>query len=584
MKDKDKTKDQLIDELSELRHRNTELETKEFKHRASEEKLTKTKARLDFLLSKVPAVIYSSKTSGEYAATYISENVEQQMGYKAKEFLNHTKFWINHVHPKDRSQVFSEVPRLFKKGHHIYEYRWKHKRGTYRWMRDEMRLIYDAKGVPLEIVGYWTDITEHKRVESALQESEKRYRKLFESVPVGTGLATLDGQILSSNDAACKITGFSREELKQINLRDIYQNPEDRKLLLKCLKKEGFVRDFEVELKRKDGTPFYASLTITRFPLHGKKVLLTVIDDISKRKKTEKELQKAHNLLEQRVRERTSELINANKKLKREIKERKHAEKTLRESEERYRTLFESVPVGIGLATYDGKLLGCNSKMCQITGYSENELRQINLKDTYKNPKERSLLLRRLKKDGMVSNLEVELNRKDDTPYLASLSLTPFISSGKKVLLTVAEDITERKQAKEALEQKNIALREIIAQIEIEKRRIEDDIRNNADLVLSPILEKLKNDKAISKYANLLQHHLEGLTSSYGRKLRKDSAKLTPRQIEVCNLIKGGLISKDISRLLNISYQTVEKHRKNIRHKLGISNKGINLTSFLREL
>ena len=82
----------------------------------------------------------------------------------------------------------------------------------------------------------------------------------------------------------------------------------------------------------------------------------------------------------------------------------------------------------------------------------------------------------------------------------------------------------------------------------------------------------------------MLQYHLEELTSSFGRKITEKSVRLTPREIEICNMVKGGLTSKEISNLLNISRQTVEKHRKNIRHKLGISNKDINLTSFLQKL
>jgi len=136
---------------------------------------------------------------------------------------------------------------------------------------------------------------------------------------------------------------------------------------------------------------------------------------------------------------------------------------------------------------------------------------------------------------------------------------------------------------KSALEQKNVALREVIAQIEVEKSRIKDDIETNVNMVVSPILEKLKKEKASAKYVNMLKHHLEGLTSSFGSKITKKNFKLTPREIDICNLVKGGLTSKDISNLLNISYRTIEKHRKNIRQKLGISNKPINLTSFLRE-
>ena len=118
----------------------------------------------------------------------------------------------------------------------------------------------------------------------------------------------------------------------------------------------------------------------------------------------------------------------------------------------------------------------------------------------------------------------------------------------------------------------------------MEKSKIKDDIAANVNELLLPILAKLKIKKATRKYVDLLQYHLEELTSSFGRKITEKSVKLTSREIEICSMVKAGLTSKEISDLLNISYQTVEKHRRNIRHKVGISNKDINLTSFLHTL
>ncbi len=165
----------------------------------------------------------------------------------------------------------------------------------------------------------------------------------------------------------------------------------------------------------------------------------------------------------------------------------------------------------------------------------------------------------------------------------ANERLQRLITERMKAEKALLESEAKLQKQKSALEQKNIALREVIAQIEVEKRKIKDDIENNVNIVVSPILEKLKKEKANDKYVYMLKYHLERLTSSFGSKITKKSLKLTPREIEVCNMVKGGLTSKDISSLLNISYRTIEKHRKNIRHKLGISNKRINLTSFLRE-
>ena len=83
-------------------------------------------------------------------------------------------------------------------------------------------------------------------------------------------------------------------------------------------------------------------------------------------------------------------------------------------------------------------------------------------------------------------------------------------------------------------------------------------------------------------YVDLLRRHLEELTSSFGRELLNKNTSLTPREVEVCSMVRGGLSSKEVARLLNVSYQTVEKHRKNIRRKLGLTGKGTGLASHLR--
>jgi len=180
-------------------------------------------------------------------------------------------------------------------------------------------------------------------------------------------------------------------------------------------------------------------------------------------------------------------------------------------------------------------------------------------------------------------NLEEMVEERTSEIKAANERLQKEIAERKNMEKSLIESEVKLQKQKTALEQKNVALREVIAQIEVEKSRIRDDIETNVNIVVSPILEKLKIEKDSAKYVNMLKYHLGRLTSSFGSKITKKSFKLTPREIEVCNMVKGGLTSKDISHLLNISYRTIEKHRKNIRQKLGISNKRINLTSFLRE-
>lgn len=172
----------------------------------------------------------------------------------------------------------------------------------------------------------------------------------------------------------------------------------------------------------------------------------------------------------------------------------------------------------------------------------------------------------------------------------ASRSTQELISDNGGII-SFWRDITKRKIAekalleqKKALEQKNIALSEVLGQIELEKKQMENNVIANAESLLLPIIEKLKLAEGSREYAQLLQKNLEELTSTFGKKIMDKRARLTSREIEICNMIKNGLTSKEVAGLLNVSLRTVEKHRINIRNKLGIVHKEFNLSSYLRTL
>ena len=127
-------------------------------------------------------------------------------------------------------------------------------------------------------------------------------------------------------------------------------------------------------------------------------------------------------------------------------------------------------------------------------------------------------------------------------------------------------------------------MREVIGEIEKEKNIIKDDITASVNAVLIPIFERLELKESSNKYIDLLKHHLKKLTSSFIRKITTKSVKLTPREIEICTMVESGLTNKEISRLLSISCHTVETHRNSIREKFNITNKNINLSSYLQQL
>ncbi|XGV94266.1 MAG: PAS domain-containing protein (plasmid) [Leptolyngbya sp. BL-A-14] len=127
-------------------------------------------ARLQFVLASSPAVIFTCAPEGDYAATFISDNIQELVGYTPADFLSESGFWANHIHPEDAPRIFAGLASLFDQGHHTHEYRFLHKNGSYRWMWNGLRLVRDAEANVSEIVGYFVDITDRKQVEQALQQ------------------------------------------------------------------------------------------------------------------------------------------------------------------------------------------------------------------------------------------------------------------------------------------------------------------------------------------------------------------------------------------------------------------------------
>ena len=162
----------------------------------------------------------------------------------------------------------------------------------------------------------------------------------------------------------------------------------------------------------------------------------------------------------------------------------------------------------------------------------------------------------------------------------ASLDITDLFEAQEEL----ARSREELSAQKSALEQTNAALKELISHIELDKKELKDRILANIEQVLLPSLEIIRRSSRDDAYIEQHRRALEELTSSFGRKMSDRRLKLTPREIEVCNLVKNGLTSKEIAGLLNIALHTVEKHRRVARNKLGLANKGINLRTYLNSI
>ena len=131
-------------------------------------------AELERLILISPAVHYIAKVSGDFGATYVSPGIKRQLGYEPAQFTQDSEFWADHLHPDDRSEVLSDLDGLFDNERHTHEYRFRHADGSYRWMHDELAVVLDEDGNPLEIIGSWLDVTARKEAEFALAERNKQ--------------------------------------------------------------------------------------------------------------------------------------------------------------------------------------------------------------------------------------------------------------------------------------------------------------------------------------------------------------------------------------------------------------------------
>ena len=154
-----RTEDALLQEIAERKRIEQAL-------RDSEEKLKQ-------LLLRGPAVLWTSRPSGDYGATFVSENVTAIFGYAPEEFLRDPGFWMAHIHPEDRQDVIAKIEERASTGQWFTEYRFLHGDGRYRFVRDSAVAVKDDSGNTVEFVGHMVDVTAEKQAEADRLEREK---------------------------------------------------------------------------------------------------------------------------------------------------------------------------------------------------------------------------------------------------------------------------------------------------------------------------------------------------------------------------------------------------------------------------
>ena len=155
-----------------------------------------------------------------YNFTFVSSKAERLLGYSVNDWYQ-PGFWQQHLHPDDKEWA-TEYYALYTEQlrHHDFEYRFLAKNGRTVWLRDIVSVVIE-NGQPRWLRGLMVDVSAKKQAERALQESEQRFRSIFEQAPIGVVNVSLEGDFLKVNQYFCKMLGYNREELLKMNIQDI---------------------------------------------------------------------------------------------------------------------------------------------------------------------------------------------------------------------------------------------------------------------------------------------------------------------------------------------------------------------------
>jgi PAS domain S-box-containing protein len=267
------------------------------------QELAQLQARLEFILSSNPAVIFTCQPWGNYDATFVSENIHTITGYSVKDFLTIPNFWADRIHPEDQSRVFTGLPQLFERDYHSHDYRFRKADGDYIWIRNQLRLVRDAQGAPMEIAGYFADISPQKQSELERQQLLQELTAFKQALDQSAIVALTDarGIVTYVNDRFTEISGYGAEEIlgqthsvvkSGVHSADFYRDLWDTI-------RQGEIWRGEICNRAKDGHSYWLETTIVPFlDAEGQAYqYLAVRFDISGRKQAELAQVQSNNLL-----------------------------------------------------------------------------------------------------------------------------------------------------------------------------------------------------------------------------------------------------------------------------------------------
>jgi two-component system, cell cycle sensor histidine kinase and response regulator CckA len=238
---------------------------------------------------------------------YRSSGVVRILGYQPEEVVPVNEWWLDRVHPDDRSTFVRETQTFLDKGElrGEFTYRVRHSLGHYLWVRSSFLAIRDALGQAERVIGCITDVTERLQAEERQKAAERIFRQLFNDIPLGVGVVDPDLNIIEANHTFAELIGYSVEELQRMNIADISVPDEFRSQVDGPYRKlwSGEIDQFEWEkhLVHKDGTRFPVHLRYKKiqYGKYDRPCGLGILEDLRERRRSEAERQKLERHLQE---------------------------------------------------------------------------------------------------------------------------------------------------------------------------------------------------------------------------------------------------------------------------------------------
>lgn len=354
---------------------------------------------------------------GTYA--YVSPSSQHLLGYEPDELIGMNTF--NLIHPEDIKSIKESFWNLFNGlNTSTQTYRVRTYSGKYIWVESSVRCIRNKDGTLKEIINTTRDITLRKQIEQQLKISNARFKAIFENAGIGIVMRDINGKAIEANPAYLAMTGYTKEEI--YHLENVI-HPQDLENELKHCSElvSGSYTSYRSELcyLGKNREKIYADVTSTLVPgtIDSPTSVIRVVNNITERKKLEK---------------------------------------TLRESEERFRTAFDNAAIGVCISSLDRRILKANLALCEILGFTEEELIALNFNEiTHQDDIDKDLVPMNQLLAGEITNYHIEkryFHKNGEIIWaLLSVSIVKDADGSPLHYICQVQDITLKKQAEEEL-------------------------------------------------------------------------------------------------------------------------------------